>query len=190
MVATRLPERIETSHPVPADQDILNGEGQRVAHVKAAGHVGWRHHDDVGGSLALGITGEEPAFLPALILLRFDLCRSIGLFKLCHGRRLPSVFGGPKKRQNSFPGAPAGKRTAMAASHDMGRLPACSARRRTSSRTIRSTSGGRFSSSHALSRGVRACRTSASRVWLPLPAVGAAPARAASPSCTACDKAA
>ena len=48
MVGAGLPQRVAALHAPPADQRVLHGEGQRVAHVQAAGDVRRRDHDGEG----------------------------------------------------------------------------------------------------------------------------------------------
>ena len=79
MVRARLPERIACGHAVPAHQHILDGEGQRMPHVQAAGHVRRRHHDGIGLGVGLDVAGEAPGALPAFVLLRLHLARAKGL---------------------------------------------------------------------------------------------------------------
>ena len=45
VVLSRLPERVEPAHPVPADQDVLQRVVEGVAHMQRAGDVGRRDHD-------------------------------------------------------------------------------------------------------------------------------------------------
>jgi hypothetical protein len=79
MIRAGLPEHVAPLHPAPADQRVLHGEGQRVAHVQAAGHVRRRDHDRVGSRIRIRIGGERPCPLPALIQAGLDLRRRIGL---------------------------------------------------------------------------------------------------------------
>ena len=48
MVGAGLPKGILAIHPVVPDQDILKRESKRMPHMEAAGHVGRRHHNDIG----------------------------------------------------------------------------------------------------------------------------------------------
>ena len=48
MVGAGLPQHVATAHALIADENILQGEGQGMAHVQAARHIGWRHHDGEG----------------------------------------------------------------------------------------------------------------------------------------------
>ena len=83
MVGARLPQRVAALHAPPADQRVLHGEGQRVAHVQAAGDVRRRDHDGERLRVRAGIAGEAPALFPARIQAGFDLGRSEPAFQ-CH----------------------------------------------------------------------------------------------------------
>ena len=54
MVGAGLPQHIAPAHPLEADQDILDGIVERMAHVERARHVGRWDHDGEGFSLGLG----------------------------------------------------------------------------------------------------------------------------------------
>ena len=45
MVLTRLPERLESTHTVPADQDVLKRVVEGMSHMQRAGDIGRRDHD-------------------------------------------------------------------------------------------------------------------------------------------------
>ena len=79
MVLTRLPERITTPHTVVSDQQILQREGQRVPHMKAAGDIRRRHHDGIGCRRRGWITGKGTAGLPALVPALFYGLGIVGL---------------------------------------------------------------------------------------------------------------
>src|SRR5581483_8772827 len=75
VVVAGLPERVEASHPVPADERVLDRAVERVAHVQLAGDVRRRHADDerllaprAGAGLveALVLPGALPALLDAV----------------------------------------------------------------------------------------------------------------------------
>ena len=60
VIRTRLPERVEAAHAVPADQDVLQCVVEGVAHVQRACHVGRRDHDGKGLGTFPGVgTGLE-----------------------------------------------------------------------------------------------------------------------------------
>ncbi len=82
MIGAGLPQRVEALHAVIAGEDVLQGEGQRVAHMQAAGYVRRRHHDGIGLPIAvLPARGEGAALFPFLILLGLDVARPIGLIQ-------------------------------------------------------------------------------------------------------------
>ena len=72
MVGARLPQRIAPLHPPPAGQRILQGEGQGMAHMQAAGDVRRRDHDGEGRRRTGRVAGEGAALLPALIQAGFE----------------------------------------------------------------------------------------------------------------------
>ena len=78
VVHARLPERVAAGHPVVADQDVLDREGQGVTDVQAARDVGRRHGDGIGLGLGRGIGGEGAGLLPLFVASAFDLLRPIG----------------------------------------------------------------------------------------------------------------
>ena len=73
MVGAGLPQNVAPLHATPADQRVLHREGQRVAHVQAAGDVRRRDHDGVGLGVGVRIAGERPCPLPAVIQTGLDL---------------------------------------------------------------------------------------------------------------------
>ena len=73
MVVSRLPEGVETAHPVPADQDVLQRAVQRVAEVQLTRDVGRRHADDIGVAAARPGAGRVQALaFPCLLPARLD----------------------------------------------------------------------------------------------------------------------
>ena len=48
MVRAGLPQGILTVHTVIPHKNVLKRKGQRMPHMEATGHVGRRHHDDIG----------------------------------------------------------------------------------------------------------------------------------------------
>ena len=48
VVRSRLPQRLAAAHPLEPDEEILHRVIEAVTHVEDVGHVGGRHHDDVG----------------------------------------------------------------------------------------------------------------------------------------------
>ena len=79
MIGARLPQRIPALHARIADQDVLQGEVQRMAHVQAAGDIGRRHHDGEGVAGGIPAGGESAGGFPGRIMLCLDLSGPIGL---------------------------------------------------------------------------------------------------------------
>ena len=79
VVGAGLPQHVAPLHALPADQRVLHGEGQRVAHMQAAGDVRRRDHDGVGLRVGPGFGRECAAPLPAFIEAGLDLSRVVGL---------------------------------------------------------------------------------------------------------------
>ena len=75
VIGARLPQRVATLHPAPADQRILDGERQRVAHVQAAGDVRRRDHDGEGRRVRVWVAGEAAGVFPSFIQACLDLGR-------------------------------------------------------------------------------------------------------------------
>lgn len=95
VVGPRQPKGVVARHAAPADQHVLEGVVQGVAHVEGARHVGRRQDDGVGAALGVRRGLEEPGLLPAVVEVRF---RGLGIVKggqFGHGRRLcyHIVFG-------------------------------------------------------------------------------------------------
>ena len=71
VVVARLPERVEAAHAVPADEDVLGGAVQGMAHVQPVGDVRRRQADDEGLARVVGLGVVEafrlPRPLPALL---------------------------------------------------------------------------------------------------------------------------
>ena len=86
VVHARLPEGILPRHAMPANQHVLDGEGQRVPHVQAARHIGRRHHDHIGACVGLRIAGKGAAFFPESVVALFHLFRVVCLVQLAHRR--------------------------------------------------------------------------------------------------------
>ena len=71
MVGARLPKGGPAPHPLIADQAVHDGVVEPMPHVQAAGDIGRRNHDAVGGIFAGA--GREPALvLPGLIPALFQ----------------------------------------------------------------------------------------------------------------------
>ena len=68
MVRSRLPQSVFAGLALVPNQDVLNGEGERVAHMQAAGDVRRRHHDGVRNLARAGIGSECARFFPVLVM--------------------------------------------------------------------------------------------------------------------------
>ena len=81
MVGAGEPEGAAPLHPPPADEDILEGLVQGVAHVQLTGDVGGRDDDGVGFLFRVYLGVEEVPLLPegvGAVLHRtgvVDLCK-------------------------------------------------------------------------------------------------------------------
>ncbi len=69
VIKAGLPERVKSLHPFPADQNVHQRLGKRVAHVQNAGDVRRRQHDAIGRCLGFGIhpSLEASSLFPRLI---------------------------------------------------------------------------------------------------------------------------
>jgi hypothetical protein len=79
MIAARLPQSGATAHSVEADQGILDGVVERVAHVQAAGDVRRRNDDAVRPRFRIVDRREMAALVPQPVELGLDLGRPVGL---------------------------------------------------------------------------------------------------------------
>ncbi len=75
VIGPRLPQRIKPLHALPADQHVLQGEGERMTHMQAARDVGRRNHDGERTLVALRRGGERAGRLPEVIEPRFHRAR-------------------------------------------------------------------------------------------------------------------
>src|SRR5262249_36006086 len=73
-----LPERVVAAHPVPADEAVLDGAVQRVAHVELAGDVRRRDADHVRLGATRARAGPvEAVFLPDALPALLDAVRVV-----------------------------------------------------------------------------------------------------------------
>ena len=79
VVAPGLPQHVQTAQAVIADENVLQGERQRMPHVQAAGHVGRRHHDAIGRGGGRAVGREGAGTLPQGVDFFLDLGGPIGL---------------------------------------------------------------------------------------------------------------
>ena len=100
VVGAGLPERIAALHAPPADQRVLDGEGQRMTHVQAARDVRRRDHDgERRGARAPGRRRTPP---PAPSPHRGGarpraVSRSCSAWRLARAARLGAQAGGPRR---------------------------------------------------------------------------------------------
>ena len=71
MVRARLPQRVETAHPVMADQRVHDGVLERVSHVQCARDIGWR--DGNRKSRADSRRRKVAGFFPMRVEARLDV---------------------------------------------------------------------------------------------------------------------
>jgi hypothetical protein len=79
VIGAREPEGVEPAHPLPADQDVLDGVRERVAHVQGTGHVRRRDDDAERGLLRVLVGVEVPALHPEAVPVRLDVLRLVAL---------------------------------------------------------------------------------------------------------------
>ena len=77
MVGAGHPQGCVALHPLEADEDVLHGLIQGMAHVQLAGDVRRRHHDGVGLLAAVHFGVEVTALLPEVVDSVLDLGRII-----------------------------------------------------------------------------------------------------------------
>ena len=84
------PQRLVSLHPSPADQDILQGLVEGVAHVQLPCNIGRRNHDRERLLVRLHVSVERSGLLPFLIPFLFNTARIICACKLQFS--LPPAF--------------------------------------------------------------------------------------------------
>src|SRR5205823_6383372 len=67
MIGARLPQDIPAAHALEADEDILDRDVERMAHMQRARHIGRRYHDAERLSLGPATRLEIAARLPRRI---------------------------------------------------------------------------------------------------------------------------
>ena len=90
MVRTRLPKSLIALHPLIADQYILHGVIQSVAHVKLSRNIGRRHYNGKGLFILIGLCTKILLIQPFLIKFSFNSRRIIGFFQFFHDYLLPT----------------------------------------------------------------------------------------------------
>src|SRR5262245_6703578 len=170
MIGARLPQDSAPAHALEADENVLDGVVERMAHMQRARHIGRRDHDGEGLGFRAPAAFEQALLFPLGIEPGFDRGGRIGLFKhydwqfrwgsaalnttvrLDSSIRIVSPSAGLPRRfrldGRVKPGH--GEKYGVAMTRASYRPPR-RATRAISSRTRRSTISGRFSSSHCLS---------------------------------------
>src|SRR5262245_30874167 len=64
MISARQPERIETLHPSPTHNDVMQCVDEHVPHVQRARYVGGGDHNHKGGPGGMDIGYEKPSLFP------------------------------------------------------------------------------------------------------------------------------
>jgi hypothetical protein len=82
VVDAGLPESVEPAHALPADERVLDGGGEGMSKVQAAGHVRRRQNDAVRRLVGDVLRVEVPTLLPLARPARLDLGRLVGLVQL------------------------------------------------------------------------------------------------------------
>ena len=77
VVGAGYPAGLAAFHARFADQDILDGIVEHVAHVQDSCHIGWRDDDSVGLFVRIGSGLKESLVHPVLIPLVFYCCRIV-----------------------------------------------------------------------------------------------------------------
>jgi len=79
VVGARHPEGVKAVHPFVADQDVLQGVVEGMAHVQHPGDVGGRNDDAEGGPLGVQGGGGFVLGGPDLQPLLFDILEFVAL---------------------------------------------------------------------------------------------------------------
>ena len=90
VVGAHLPQRAIATHAVVADQRVLQGVLERVAHVQRAGDVRRRQQDGIGRAVARG--RKRAAAFPLLVQAGFEGFRVVARGEGGHGLRLSCLL--------------------------------------------------------------------------------------------------
>ena len=85
-----------------ADEGVLEGVIEHMAHVQDAGDVGRRDDDGVGLLAGCGDAGEALGFLPGGIPFGFNIAGFVALGDLGHGRKINRRANGPAAGEASL----------------------------------------------------------------------------------------
>ena len=89
VVGAGQPQGLEALHTFGADQDVLHGVVNGVAHVQLAGDVGRRHHNGVRLLIFISLGMEVATFLPHFVDPGLNILRLIDLRQFsCHNYSL------------------------------------------------------------------------------------------------------
>ena len=84
VVGARHPQRLVALHALGADEDILQGLVECVAHVQLAGNIRRRNNDGVRFLVRIDLGVEEAGIDPELVQLVLDRFRVVGLRQFAH----------------------------------------------------------------------------------------------------------
>ena len=84
VVGARHPQSLVALHALGADQDILKGLVERMAHMELAGYVRRRDNDGIGFLFRVDFGMEEAGVVPEAVQLVLDRFRVVGLRQFAH----------------------------------------------------------------------------------------------------------
>ena len=84
VIGARHPQRLVALHALGADEDILQGLVECVAHVQLAGNIRRRDNDGVRFLVRIDLGVEEAGIDPELVQLVLDRFRVVGLRQFAH----------------------------------------------------------------------------------------------------------
>ena len=84
VVGARHPQRLIALHALGADQDILQGLVERMAHVQLTGHVRGRNDDRIRLFIRVDLGMEKAGVIPEAVQLVLDRFGVVGLWQFAH----------------------------------------------------------------------------------------------------------
>ena len=84
VIGARHPQRLVALHTLGADEDILQGLVECVAHVQLAGNIRRRNNDGVRFLVRIDLGVEEAGVYPELVQLVLDRFGVVGLRQFAH----------------------------------------------------------------------------------------------------------
>ena len=108
MVRSRLPEGLVSLHPLIADQNILHGIIQGMAHMELSRNIGRRHYNGKGLFVLPYLRVKIFAVQPFLIQTVLNGRRIIGFFQFFHLFSVLSFSSAWFYPRGRFPALPAG----------------------------------------------------------------------------------